>query len=342
MDGYGTIGRNGKNDQNVGCLEKESEDMFVVMYHYVRNIQRSRYPDIKGLEKKMFQQQLDFFTQEGFEFIGMKTLLEEPEKITDKSILLTFDDGYQEHYNTVFPILDAQGIEGFFSMPGKIIKEQKALDVNKIHFILATTPIEQLKTELFQLLEHYRGSEFDYPSNLELYEKTAIANRFDTADTIFVKRTLQVELPEALRNIITEQLFQKFVTKDEAAFVDELYMDMDQVRTMKKHGMSFGFHGYEHHWLNRLTESELREDIAQGLEVFEGVFDTNNWCCCYPYGSYSSDVIRVVKEMGGTSGFSTEVREYQPNRDDIFAIPRLDTNDFPPKSEKFREFSLKS
>lgn len=155
---------------------------------------------------------------------------------------------------------------------------------------------------------------------------------------IFVKRTLQVELDEALRNLITDHLFQEFVTENEGAFVSELYMSMEQVETMKKHGMSFGFHGYEHYWLNRLSPSELSRDIQEGLDVFSSVLDLNDWCCCYPYGSYSEDVITEIQKHGCTSGLTTEVRAYHPEKENIFKIPRLDTNDFPPKSEKFLEF----
>ena len=33
----------------------------VVMYHYVREIKNSRYPNLKGLEFKDFKNQIDFF-----------------------------------------------------------------------------------------------------------------------------------------------------------------------------------------------------------------------------------------------------------------------------------------
>lgn len=312
--------------------------MVVAMYHYVRDLENSRYPNIKGLKTTQFVEQLAFLQNKGFEFVGLDTVVHEPEKLKEKSCLLTFDDGYLEHYTTVFPLLDKLGIEGFFSMPGKIIRERKVLDVNKIHFILASAEIEEIKAQLFHWMDYYRGGEFDYPPNQELYKEIAIANRFDTEDVVFVKRTLQVELPEVLRNTITDKLFRHFVTDNEGAFVSELYMDMNQVRSMKKHGMTFGFHGYEHYWLNRLDQKELELDIQQGLDVFSGVLDLKDWCCCYPYGSYSDSVIETLRNYGCTSGLSTDVDAYRGEIELLYKIPRLDTNDFPPKSEKFLEF----
>lgn len=313
--------------------------MYVIMYHYVRKLCGSRYPQIKGLELDYFKSQLAFLRENGFSFVTLDDVVHRADKLSDKSVLLTFDDGYIDHYINVFPILEQQRIQGVFSMPGKIIREKKILDVNKIHFVLASADIQVIKNKLFRRLNHYRGAEFVYPSNEELYEKLAVANRFDNKDVIFVKRSLQVELPERLRNIITDELFGEMVSDNEAAFVDELYMSMDQIKTMHRHGMVFGIHGYDHYWMNRLGEGELRQDLIQALEVFDGIIDPIDWINCYPYGSYSDNVIRISKELGATSGLTTEVAIYEPGKQDVFKIPRLDTNDFPPKTEQYKVIS---
>ena len=309
--------------------------MYVIMYHYVRKLQRSRYPEIKGLELQYFKDQITFLRQNHFEFTSMNDVVHD-NTLSDKSVLLTFDDGYIDHYTNVFPILEQNEIQGVFSMPGKIIREKKVLDVNKIHFLLASLDIQGIKKLLFQKLDFYRGTEFHYPSNEDLYERLAVANRFDNKDTIFVKRVLQVELPETLRNQICDELFREVVTTQETAFVDELYMNMDQIRTMRRHGMTFAIHGYDHYWMNRLTESALRDDLTQALDVFDEVIDPSDWTNCYPYGSYDENVIRISRELGATSGLGVKVAIYHPGQDSIFEIPRLDTNDFPPKSENYK------
>lgn len=310
--------------------------MYVIMYHYVRNIMHSRYPMIKGLETIQLRSQLDFLQQNGFHFVSIQEIFERS-NIDEKSILLSFDDGYIDHYTNVFPILKARNIQGFFSMPGKIIREKKVLDVNKIHFILASAATEKIKKLIFERLDYYRGIEYSIPSNNELYEKLAIANRFDNKDVIFIKRLLQVELPERLRNTMTNELFHEFIDLSEEAFVDELYMNMDQIRLMKQQGMQFGIHGYDHYWMNHLDKNALCQDVEKALDVFDGIIDKNSWTCCYPYGSYSDDVISQIKSMGAIAGLSTDVRVYTPECDDIYKIPRLDTNDFPPKSENYMQ-----
>lgn len=311
----------------------------IVMYHYVRDLKISRYPKIKSLDIAFFREQLDFL-QKNFHFITCDELLDSIGGKIDlpkKSVLLTFDDGYIDHYTNVFPLLKERGIQGFFSMPGKIIAEHKMLDVNKIHFILASTTIEKLLPMVYERLDHYRGQEFDIPANGELYQKLAKPSRFDTAETIFVKRLLQVELGERLRNLMVEDLFSHCIDLPEVSFAQELYMNLDQVKLMQREGMCFGIHGYDHYWMNRLNTAELERDITKSLEVFDGIIP-KQWICCYPYGSYSDSVIDYVKSRGAVAGLGTDVRIANLHIDDRFKLPRLDTNDIPPKSTEYLNY----
>lgn len=308
--------------------------MYVIMYHYVRKLKGSRYSGIKGLELDFFRKQLAFLLQNGFRFVTLEDILQ-GRTLSSESVLMTFDDGYIDHYLNVFPLLEQNGIYGVFSMPGKILRERKILDVNKIHFILAEADVQVVKAKLFQKLDAYRSTEFSYASNQDLYKKLAIPGRYDGKDTIFVKRILQAEIPERLRNMICDELFRELVADQESAFVDELYMSMDQIWTMRRHGMAFAVHGYDHYWMDRLSEQELRNDLTNALDVFDGIIDADSWTNCYPYGACTDNVIRVSKELGAAAGMGTTAAVYHPEQDDIFKIPRLDTNDFPPKSSHY-------
>lgn len=56
----------------------------------------------------------------------------------------------------------------------------------------------------------------------------------------------------------------------------------------------------------------------------------------YPYGDYNSDVIECVKKNGACMGLTTDVRAAEIGKDSVFELPRLDCNDFPPKSENYK------
>ncbi|MFB9276312.1 polysaccharide deacetylase family protein [Cohnella cellulosilytica] len=258
------------------------------------------------------------------------------------SLLLTFDDGYIDHYLNVFPILMANKIRGLFAVPGKPLTENKVLAVNKIHFILAIVGEDRkqdLLATVYKLLNRYRGTEFDFPSNEELYDKLAIANRFDDKDIIFIKRLLQMELPEWVRDRIIDDLFRIYIPISEGAFSRELYMNFEQIRLMKRSGMDFAVHGYEHYWLGKLTQREMKKDINKSLETLEGIVDSNDWTMVFPYGSYNPEVLAYISDKGCKLGFTTEVRVADLQADTPLVLPRLDTTDFPPQSENYLEIT---
>ena len=112
----------------------------VIMYHYVRDLVNSKYPEIKGLDFRFFLNQLNYI-QNSFNVVRIEELIETIDggkPLKNNAVLLTFDDGYSDHYDFVFPALKKYGFQGSFYVPAKAIKENKVLDVNKIHFILAS------------------------------------------------------------------------------------------------------------------------------------------------------------------------------------------------------------
>lgn len=310
----------------------------IIMYHYVRDLKNSRYPNIKGLDYELFKQQIAFL-KEKFTIVTMGDVIEawnsENSSLPENAALLTFDDGYIDNFTAVFPILNEYKVQGSFFIPGKSFAENVLLDVNKIHFILASTDINVLKKDILALLDRYRKEEPEIPSNEELYEKYAVAGRYDNKETVFVKRILQTAIPERIRNQISSELFQKYVGMPEDKFARELYMNRDQIRCMKREGMFIGVHGYDHYWLGNLTEQEMQADIDKALEIMDEFIDKDNWVLNYPYGSRNPNVLQYIETRGCKAGMTIEVEVADTARHGRYELPRLNCNDFPPKSDSY-------
>lgn len=312
--------------------------LFIVMYHYTRDLIHSRYPEIRGIDVKLFKQQLEFF-KENFKVVRMEEVIEAIKKeypLPEKAILLTFDDGYIDNYTFGLPLLEEFGFQGSFFIPGKTFTTHQLLDVNKIHYILASADINKLVLDVKEKLDYYRGNEYDYPATEELWNQYATDERFDGKETIFVKRILQTVLPERLRNQISSDLFEKYVGVSEEQLAYELYMTSDQIRTLKRHGMFIGVHGYDHYWLGNLSTKHMKEDITKALEIMDEFIDSKEWVMNYPYGSFNDDVLKFIGENGACLGLTTEVRVAELGIDPVLQLPRLDCNDFPPKSENYK------
>ena len=302
------------------------------MYHYVRDLQNTRYPAIKGLDIRLFREQLKYFKKH-YNFITVAQLIDAYENGTElpyKSLLLTFDDAYLDHYTYAFPLLDEYKAQGLFFVPVKAIMNHEVLIVNKIHHVLAVCDkdinglVQQVKT----LLAPYEGKDgvqtFDY-----YFDKLAVANRFDCKEVIFIKRLLQVELQEPVRSAIINLLFAQYVNDDEAAFSRELYMSEDQLRCMQRNGMIIGSHGYDHFWLGSLTKEEQLIELTNSVDFLKGLgVDMHTLSIGYPYGSHNNDTLDLAREFGFKLGFTTKVDVATTGYDSL-TIPRLDTNDFP-------------
>lgn len=312
--------------------------LYIVMYHYTRDLLHSRYPYIKGMDILQFGQQIEFL-KNNFSIITMEQVLEAVTHGTDllpeNPVLLTFDDGYMDHYTYAFPILEEYKVQGSFFIPGKVIETHQLLDVNKIHYILASGNIRDLLSDVEERMDYYRGQEFEYPSNNELFEKYAVANRFDGKEVVFVKRILQTVLPEALRSRIADDLFEKYVGISQEQLACELYMTRNQIKTMKRHGMFIGIHGYDHYWLGNLPAEQMQTDILRALDIMDEFIDRKCWVINYPYGNYNQDVLEFAKAEGACLGLTTQVRRVDLDYDSPLELPRLDCNDFPPKSENY-------
>lgn len=305
----------------------------IIMYHYVRDLKHSRYPKIKGLDVELFKEQIQYILNY-YKVIRMEELIEAVEKqkkLANNSALLTFDDAYKDHFEFVFPILDELGIQGSFFPPAKAIQEHQVLDVNKIHFILASVEEKnRIISDIYSLMDKFR-EEYSLEPNIYYSDKLKTEDcRFDTKEVVFLKRMLQRELPENLRNIIVHFLFNKYVHKDEASFSRELYMNIDQLKCMRRKGMYIGNHGYGHRWLNTVPKEQQQKEIELSLKFLKKIgCNTENFAFCYPYGAYNESLLSVLKENECSLALTTQVGIADLSKNQPLFFQRLDTNDLP-------------
>jgi len=299
------------------------------MYHYVREIRNSKFPNIKGLEFEGFKRQLDYL-ENNYTIIDASQLIEfmNGGGIPDRSCLLTFDDGYKDHIKYVMPELLRRKLHGSFFPPVKPVAERELLDVNGIHFILAScTDLEKLVSELNELCLASNIGSNELSKYWALY---GVANRFDGKQVIYVKRMLQHVLPVEIRKRITEILFQRYVGKDTKTFADDLYLSVDEAKKLVDSGMYVGGHGYNHLWMSKESRQNQEEEIESSLDFLRELgAPTRDWIMCYPYGAYNTDTLDILKEKNCAVGLTTKVDVAELHPKSLLELSRMDTNDFP-------------
>lgn len=308
----------------------------IVMYHFVRDLESSRYPRIKGLDAREFAGQLEYIAKH-YNVVRMENVIaatmDSGTDLPERPLLLTFDDGYADHYQTVFPLLDRLGMQGSFFPPARAIMERKVLDVNKIHFMLATADDATALVDTMEALLEEGRHDYDLETIAWYRKEYAHANRWDTAQVIYLKRMLQRGLPEGLRTAITDELFREFVTPDETSFAGELYMTLEQLKCMHRHGMHIGSHSYDHYWLDTLDESAQQTQVRKSLDFLREVgCNMSYWTMCYPYGGYNQSLLGVLEQNGCRLALTAEVAIAEINHTRRFELARIDTNHLPKTS----------
>jgi len=308
-------------------------DLTVIMYHYVRQLEETRYPAIKARRTSEFRFQVHHIKNNyhPVTILDVVNCVRTGDPLPPKAVLLTFDDGYIDHYVNVFPILFDAGIQGAFFPPVAPISRAELLDFNRIHFALAAERNhEELGEFLDQEIRAYR-QEYSLKSPEDYRTEWTKPNRFDLAETIYVKRMLQVVLPEGLRNIISRKLFARFVSVDEVSFCAELYCTTAQLKLMQASGMYVGSHGDSHCWLNAVDDATQRQEIENSLEFLRGIGSPvdDHWVMCYPYGAWNEPLLSTLREYRCSVGFTTEFGTAQLGINNPLLLPRLDTNDIP-------------
>ena len=310
-------------------ITTQNNNIYIVTYHYVREIKKSKFPNINGLEFKEFKKQINYFIK-NFNILNndqfCEVLINKNKISKKKSVLLTFDDGYYDHYKYVFPYLNEKKISGIFYPPINIIKNNSMLDVNKIHFILEREQNrKKILKMIFDLFKMYKKKKISIDFN-----KINFNNSWDDKDTILIKNLLQFYIPEPIKKKILNKIFERIVKKKIEQFSKKVYMNKSQIIEMHANSMTFGSHGCSHSWFEYLSAKKQNEEIKNSINYFKSikVYD-KNFSFCYPYGSYNQTSINLLKK--NKVKFALTTINGPVNKANIksnYILPRIDTNDF--------------
>lgn len=299
----------------------------------MRDLPNTRWPRLKGLIISQFVKQLEFLNRR-YAFVTMQDCLAaiySGAELPKDALLLTFDDGYIDHFISVFPILKRKKIQGSFFPCGRTILENKLLNINKLHIIFQSAKdVDDIIYNIYVLLDEYRST-YGLKSNEYYTSKCAKKDRFDSPKINFIKNLLHKELSQNVSELILKRLFAKFVTEDEDSLSSELYMNIKQIKIMVQQGMYIGGHGYGHRSLAGLSQEQQKEEVDATLDFLKRVgVSTDSWVMTYPFGDYNNTLIDILKARHCRAAFTVKRGVSYLTRDNAFTLKRFDANDFFP------------
>ena len=104
------------------------------------------------------------------------------------------------------------------------------------------------------------------------------------------------------------------------------YLNWDQIRFLKKEGVTIGAHSHTHNHLPEMTIDQIKNDIEKSNIIFLRELDEIPTLFAYPYGETNNKIIKVLKDyrykvaFGQHSGVINETSNY-------YYLPRFSLNE---------------
>jgi len=283
--------------------------LHVVMYHYVRDLERTRYPKIKALLLDEFRRHVDELPRR-YEMATLESALAflsgayEPER---DLCLLTFDDGLKEHYAEVAPLLVDRGIQAAFFLITGCLERGSVAPVHMNHFLMAALDFDLYRREFI------RGvAARDPAASARASEDGQVAAAtypWDTHEVAGFKYFFNFVLDPKVRDAVVRELFVRHIGPEEE-FSAELYLSWEEARRMQSAGLVMGGHSHWHRPLATLSRAELHNDLASCRALLDiRLAPQKLWPFCFPYGKSDSFNAASLEELAALRfhcAFTTE------------------------------------
>lgn len=300
--------------------------LIVITYHHISN-KKDNFNRVNAIEYEDFSNQLKMFKCK-YNIVSVDDLIYHIDnniKMDDKSVLLTFDDGYIEHYKYAYPLLDKMNIYGAFYFNFKHISEKKLLDINKAHIVLNGIIDKSEMLDYVLKVVKYNNIIKDENEINKLINKYYCKSYYDEPEVNFLKKLLQIELNEQSRSFVLNEMYKKYVIKKEKYFYNKYYFDVKTALKMKESGHHIGNHCYDHIRLNALSYKEQSKQIKDALVLLkEYKLIGKKWSMCYPHGAYDYNTIKILKETNCSLAFTTNNKKAQVDKNNKYMISRID------------------
>jgi peptidoglycan/xylan/chitin deacetylase (PgdA/CDA1 family) len=300
------------------------------MYHYVRPEGAGNVPQPPALDPRDFETQISALcaVREPIHFDEFAAHVTAGRAFNGSRALLTFDDGFVDHYAYVLPCLRERRLSAVFFLAGLPLAEPpRVLNVHKTHFLNARLGAARFAEAVRMRLAEPAGAVATSAA------RASGVYRYDggTADAD-VKHLLNYELPFAVADQLLSDLFAAHFG-DEASFARTLYLSVDQIKEMAQCGMTFGYHTRSHPVLARLSAAEQLTELRDGVETIRNLTGQSSVPFCYPYGhrhTYGPSTVEALDACGYSHAFNTVRELVEATAVNRFEIPRFDTRDLPP------------
>lgn len=276
----------------------------ILTYHRISN--KCDDWSLNPLPVKSFKEHLKFLTN-SYNIISLDDLVDlviKREPVQEKTVVLTFDDGYKDNYTNAYPLLQKYDIPATIFLTSKLIGSGDLAWNDKVGYIIYNSSVNHIKID--ELGEYGIDSEFEkYKMFFDIKHKLSKLNEIE-------------------KSLIIEELCRQCDVKIPSDIGNDLMLSWDEVKEMDEDNIDFGAHTINHPVLPSLTLKEARWEILESKNALENNLQKEIKHFSYPYGDYNQNVVDLVKELNFKSAVTLNQKLINTKKDDLYTLSRID------------------
>jgi peptidoglycan/xylan/chitin deacetylase (PgdA/CDA1 family) len=229
-------------------------------YHLVRDNQVAHIENLYQFKNcKQFINDVHLL-KTNYNSINPKDLLDN--KILKNNFLLSFDDGLQEIYTVIYPILKKNNLKAIFFINPKFVDNSEGLYKHYISIIISH--LKKINYEKSTLNKISEILSFNFATIDEFKQKFINIKYSERFKVNEILELLQINIADYLKE------HQPYITKV-------------QIQEMINDGYYFGGHTMTHPPLNQITYEEQKKEIINSIDWLKENFNINYSLFAFPF-----------------------------------------------------------
>ena len=287
---------------------EHSHNAVLVVYHSINEYHedRIRVPNI--VTPIVFEAQIQHLASTAHIITLQKYLdhIEAGKPLLNKSIVVTFDDGYKDNLTIAAPILRKYGVPATFFIATGYIGTDKMKWEDQLSCLIRRSKVEVVSLSL--------------PSTDVSFNIASDKDKFKAIDTLVniighLNQTERLQILEELRGQV----------KMKCGGQADIMMTWDDVRQLADTpGFSIGSHTVTHQHLTRIPLDDVIFEVTSSKEQLEDEIGCPATLFSYPYGDFNHDVTTALQSAGYKSAGTIEYGQNNIHSDP-FRLKRVQT-----------------
>lgn len=289
----------------------------IIMYHRILKKEDiplcSSYEEIGSvIEISDFIDQINFLNRK-YSIISLNKLvsfIKGEIEIPLNSCVISFDDGYVDHYKNAFPVLKDLKIPAVFFIIGDCIAgTTKVRWLDKLYYILDNTPYKKHSVEFNKIMSKFYKTEIKQGDSYNFLKLKTFIRNSPEKDFII----------DQLASILNVNLELDKINKS-------LYLSKENILEMLENKMEFGSHTMSHPDLTTIILKDAIQEIINSKKIISNLTSKKEIPFAYPFGgqkTYNKDIIKTLKENNFLCSV-TSIPGLNSKATSLFELKRMD------------------